>query len=207
MSLVTVVTVMNAWMPFVNGDVSELKNVKGLSVSLKNRKQSGAYTAENSNSFSILTKEFLNQPDDGAGGGVANRNGATNNNNNNNNNNAGKQTNRNLSPYPVIRINGVDVNNLPENDDSDEQQQGYVYDKPKIPFEAEEGGATNIQSTTVAPQRDDEPYDGSQGYFYPKPSIPFPLPSPGNSNSPDSDVETIPGGGGISARSTVRISG
>lgn len=54
----------------------------------------------------------------------------------------------------MLKINGLDVNNLAENDDSDEQQpRGYVYDKPKIPFEAEDRESTNIQSTTVAPQR------------------------------------------------------
>lgn len=125
--------------------MSELKSVKALASPANIRGKSAAFTSENSNSFSILTKEFLNQPDDTAGA-AGNRNAAAASNSNPNNS-------RNLSPYPVIRINGVDVNNLSENDDSGEQPQGYVYDKPKIPFEAEDRESTNIQSTTVVPQR------------------------------------------------------
>lgn len=93
---------------------------------------------DNSDSFSILTKEFLNRPDDIA---ARQQNGRP-------------QTNgvRNLSPYPTVRINNVNGNNLSENDDSDEQTGGYVYDKPKIPFEAEENAASNPEPTTIQPQ-------------------------------------------------------
>lgn len=127
----------------VNGDVSELNSVKVLSSQRNARLQSTSTPLDNSNSFSILTKEFLNRPDN-----VTNPIGGDDKINNNNPSNS-----RNLAPFPMLRINGVDVNGLAENDDSDEQSQGYVYDKPKIPFEAEDRESTNIQSTTVEPQR------------------------------------------------------
>jgi len=183
-AFVTVATVSNIWIiGVVNGDVSSLKSVKVLSSRNGRQQSTSAPGGDNSNSFSILTKEFLNRPENAtnppSGGGDANKN---------------PTNSRNLAPFPMLRINGIDVNGLAENDDSDEQSQGYVYDKPKIPFEAEDGQSTNTQSSTIAPQREEEPYDGSQGYSYPRPKIPFPLPS----NSPDSDAETLPG---ASARS------
>lgn len=88
-------------------------------------------TPENSNSFSILTKEFLNKPDGENGKRKAN----------------GKGDGKNPPPYPVKRING---NNLSENEDSDERQ-AYYYDKPKIPFELPE--STNIHTNTVPPKK------------------------------------------------------
>lgn len=104
------------------------------------RKTNGAQSAasnDNSNSFSILTKEFLSKPD-------PEDPRATKNSRNN-------QNNRNLAPLPVIRVNGIE-NNLAETDDSDERQ-AYYYDKPKIPFESEDRESTNIQVTSTLPPK------------------------------------------------------
>lgn len=113
----------------VYSDVSELRGIKTFPST------TASSLGDNSDSFSILTKEFLNRPDDDIA--------------------ARRQTNgiRNLSPYPTVRINNVNGNNLSENDDSDEQIGGYVYDKPNIPFEAEEEKAgSNPEPTTIQPQ-------------------------------------------------------
>lgn len=118
----------------VSGDVSSLDSVRR-----SNGAQSAASTsADNSNSFSILTKEFLSKPD--PDDPRATKNARPNPNNV-----------RNLAPLPVIRVNGIE-NNLAETDDSDERQ-AYFYDKPKIPFESEDRESTNIQVTSTLPPK------------------------------------------------------
>lgn len=85
----------------VNGDVSSLKSVKVLSPR-NGRQQSATAPADNSNSFSILTKEFLNRPENVTqpkGGGDGGKN---------------PTNSRNLAPFPMLRINGIDVNGLAE---------------------------------------------------------------------------------------------
>lgn len=116
----------------VYSDVSDLRGIKTYPST------TASSLGENSNSFSILTKEFLNRPDDDAAARQRN----------------GRPTGgiRNVTPYPTVRINSVDGNNLAETDDSDERTGGYVYGKPKIPFEAEENAASNPEPTTVQPQ-------------------------------------------------------
>lgn len=113
----------------VYGDVSSLEGVKTFPST------TSSTSPENSNSFSILTKEFLNKPD----GEVGKRN--------------------TLKPQPsgrspTVRINGIDSNNnnnkLAETDDSDERQ-AYYYDKPKIPFNLPD--SSNIQINTVPPKK------------------------------------------------------
>lgn len=88
---------------------------------------------ENSNSFSILTKEFLNKPD---GGELGKRN---------------SQKTSQGSDRSAARDNAIGAsdneNNLPDSDESDERR-AYFYDKPKIPFEFE---STNIHTNTVPP--------------------------------------------------------
>lgn len=109
----------------VNGDVSSLEGVKTFPSTTSS-------SPENSNSFSILTKEFLNKPD----GDIGKRNS--------------------LKPQasgrgPVVRYNGDNNNNkLAETEDSDERQ-AYYYDKPKIPFDLPD--SSNIQINTVPPKK------------------------------------------------------
>lgn len=108
----------------VYGDVSSLDGVKTFPST------TSSTSPENSNSFSILTKEFLNKPD----GDVSKRNSL------------GGRGN------PSVRINGIDNSNnkLAETDDSDERQ-AYYYDKPKIPFDLPD--SSNIQINTVPPKK------------------------------------------------------
>lgn len=115
----------------VFADVSSLDDIRNFPST------TASSTAENSNSFSILTKEFLNKPDAEDG-----------------KRKIGKPQNniRNLAPYPVVRTNGLVANALAETDDSDERQ-AYYYDKPKIPFETEDRESTNIITNTVPPKR------------------------------------------------------
>lgn len=89
-----------------------------------------ATSPENSNSFSILTKEFLNKPD----GEVDKRNSV-------------KPQGNGRSP--TVRIDS-NSNNLAETDNSDERQ-AYYYDKPKIPFDLPD--SSNIQINTVPPKK------------------------------------------------------
>lgn len=116
----------------VCGDVSSLDSVRRANGAAGSASSSG----DNSNSFSILTKEFLSKPD--PDDPRATKNFKPN-------------SNRNLAPLPVIRVNGIN-NNLAETDDSDERQ-AYYYDKPKIPFETEDRESTNIVSSTIPPKR------------------------------------------------------
>lgn len=118
----------------VNCDVSSLDGIKTFPST------TASTNAENSNSFSILTKEFLNKPDDidyKRKNPKPSINGV-----------------RNLTPFPTIRVNGLDANNLGENDGSDERR-AYYYEPPKIPFEDEDKGgeSTNIQTSTLSPKR------------------------------------------------------
>lgn len=121
--------------PAVYCDVSSLDGIKTFPST------TASTNAENSNSFSILTKEFLNKPDDidykrnkprpSSNNGV-----------------------RNLAPFPMIRVNGLDANNLGENDGSGERR-AYYYNKPSISFEDEDkgGASSNVQTSTLAPKR------------------------------------------------------
>lgn len=110
----------------VCGDVSSLDGVKTFAST------TAATSPENGNSFSILTKAFLNKPD----GGDADKRKPNK-----------PQTDGKSSP----RFGG---NNLAETDDSDERQ-AYYYDKPKIPFElpSEVPESTNIHTNTVPPKK------------------------------------------------------
>lgn len=103
----------------VFGDVSSLNGVKTFAST------TSSSSPENSDSFSILTKEFLNKPDATLGNRISQR------------------------PSARDSENGVTDNNLPDSDESDDRQ-GYVYDKPKIPFEYE---STNIHTNTVPPKK------------------------------------------------------
>jgi len=142
----------------VHADVSSIDGIKTFPST------TSSTSPENSNSFSILTKEFLNKPD---GGELGKRNSQ-------------KPSSRNPARENSI---GVTDNNLPESGESDERQ-AYFYDKPKIPFEFE---STNIHTNTVPPTNDQiEDFDG---YQYPKPAIPFPLPGTTTSNP---DAESLP---------------
>lgn len=85
---------------------------------------------ENSDSFSILTKEFLNRPDGDGGNRIAQKPGSA----------------RNPARDNSI---GTTDNKLPDSDES-EERQAYFYDKPKIPFEFD---STNIQINTVPPKK------------------------------------------------------
>lgn len=115
----------------VYGDVSSLDGIKNFPST------TASSNAENSNSFSILTKEFLNKPDDID---LKQRNN--------------KKPNgvRNLAPFPTIRVNGLDANNI--DNDGPSEPRAYYYEKPSIPFDEEDRGpeSTNIQPTTVAPR-------------------------------------------------------
>lgn len=102
----------------VQCDVSSIDGVKTFAST------TSSTSPENSNSFSILTKEFLNKPD----GEIGKRNSA-------------KASARNG--------NGSNNNKVSDSDDSDERQ-AYYYDKPKIPFEFE---STNIHTNTVPPKK------------------------------------------------------
>lgn len=99
----------------VYGDVSEIDGIKTFASTTTST------SADDSDSFSILTKEFLNQPED-----------------------FGK---RNTVKVTSRQDNDAETNKLSETDDSDERQ-AYFYDKPKIPFEFE---STNIHTNTVPP--------------------------------------------------------
>lgn len=118
----------------VYGDVSDLDGIKTFPSTTVSS------NAENSNSFSILTKQFLNKPDDidfKRNKPKPSDNGV-----------------RNLAPFPMIRVNGLDANNLGENDGSGERR-AYYYDKPSISFEDEDkgGASSNIQTSTLPPKR------------------------------------------------------
>lgn len=117
----------------VHCDVSSLDGVKTFPST------TASTNAENSNSFSILTKEFLNKPDD-------NNIGRTKPKSNNGV--------RNLAPFPMIRVNGLDANNLGENDGTDERR-AYYYDKPANSFDEEDkgGASSNVQTSTLPPKR------------------------------------------------------
>lgn len=163
----------------VLGDVSDLGSSGVSSTTLKS---SGS---DDSNGFSILTKEFLNRPD-----GEDGRASATDDQGTVSIPNSG----RNLAPFPVLRINGLESNTIGESgdrqqkqqNDVDDEPQGYFYDKPMVPFE--DGEPSNIEpvtSTTEEPPSKIEEFDG---YFYPKPAVPFPFPE----TTTESDAETLP---------------
>lgn len=111
----------------VRADVSSIDGVKTFAST------TSSTSPENSNSFSILTKEFLNKPD-GSESGKRNPQKAQ-----------GSARNPPLNDNAI----GATSNNLPESDESDERQ-AYFYDKPKIPFEFE---STNIHTNTVPPNK------------------------------------------------------
>lgn len=118
----------------VHCDVSSLDGVKTFPSTTVSS------NAENSNSFSILTKEFLNKPDDAEFKRDKPRppnNGV-----------------RNLAPFPMVRVNGLDANNLGENDGSGERR-AYYYNKPSISFDDEDkgGASSNVQTSTLPPKR------------------------------------------------------
>ncbi|XP_055314609.1 uncharacterized protein LOC129575315 [Sitodiplosis mosellana] len=148
----------------VHADVSSIDGIKTFPST------TSSTSPENSNSFSILTKEFLNKPD---GSEVGKRNSQ-------------KPSGRN--PARDNAISATD-NNLPESDESDERQ-AYYYPKPKTPFELgtpQIPESTNIHTNTVPPKNDDiEDFDG---YQYPKPSRAFPFPPTTTSNP---DAESLP---------------
>lgn len=98
----------------VSGDVSEINGIRTFASTTSS-------SPDDSDSFSILTKEFLNRPDE-----------------------FGK---RNSVKATARQDSDSETNKLSENDESDERQ-GYVYDRPKIPFEFE---STNIHTNTVPP--------------------------------------------------------
>lgn len=52
----------------------------------------------------------------------------------------------------MIRVNGLDANNLSENDG---ERRAYYYDKPSISFEDEDkgGASSNVQTSTLPPKR------------------------------------------------------
>lgn len=104
----------------VRADVSSIDGVKTFPST------TSSTSPENSNSFSILTKEFLSKPDG----------------------DEGKRPKAPANPRLDNAI-GATNNNLPESDESDERQ-AYFYDKPKIPFEYE---STNIHTNTVPPKK------------------------------------------------------
>lgn len=108
----------------VFGDVSSLNGVKTFAST------TSSSSPENSDSFSILTKEFLNKPDATLGNRISQRPSGN-------------------AAAARDSDNGVTDNNLPDSDESDDRQ-GYVYDKPKIPFEYE---STNIHTNTVPPKK------------------------------------------------------
>lgn len=99
----------------VYGDVSEINGIKTFASTTTST------SPDDSDSFSILTKEYLNRPDE-----FGNRNSV-------------KVTSRS--------DNDAETNKLSETEDSDERVP-YYYDKPKIPFEFE---STNIHTNTVPP--------------------------------------------------------
>lgn len=109
----------------VFGDVSSLNGVKTFAST------TSSSSPENSDSFSILTKEFLNKPDSTFGNRISQRpsgNGA-----------AARDSD-----------NGVTDNNLPGNSDESDDRQAYYYPKPEKPFEFE---STNIHTNTVPPKK------------------------------------------------------
>ncbi|XP_031616869.1 uncharacterized protein LOC116336846 [Contarinia nasturtii] len=140
----------------VRADVSSIDGIKTFPST------TSSTSPENSNSFSILTKEFLNKPD----GELSKRN-----------------SQKPLRSPTRNNAIGVTDNNLPEESDESDERQAYYYDKPKIPFEFE---STNIHTNTVPPTNDQlEDFDG---YQYPKPAIPFPLPT----TTSNPDAESLP---------------
>lgn len=108
----------------VYADVSSIDGIKTFPST------TSSTSPENSNSFSILTKEFLNKPD---GSDLGKRNSQ-------------KPSGRNPARDNAI---GVTDNNLPESGESDERQ-AYYYPKPEKPFEFE---STNIHTNTVPPKK------------------------------------------------------
>lgn len=102
----------------VQSDVSSIDGVKTFAST------TSSTSPENSNSFSILTKEFLNKPD-------------------------GEIGKRNLAKASARNGNGSNNNKVTDSDESDERQ-AYYYDKPKVPFEFE---STNIHTNTVPPKK------------------------------------------------------
>lgn len=111
----------------VHADVSSIDGIKTFASTTSSTSQ------ENSNSFSILTKEFLNKPD---GGELGKRNSQK----------ASQGSDRSAAHDNEIGVSDNE-NKLPDSDESDERR-AYFYDKPKIPFEFE---STNIQTNTVPP--------------------------------------------------------
>lgn len=128
--------------PTVYCDVSSLDGIKTFPST------TASTNAENSNSFSILTKEFLNKPDESDFKRDKPRPP------NNGGSNGGNNGVRNLAPYPMIRVNGLDANNLGESD-GDGERRAYYYNKPSISFEDEDkgGASSNVQTSTLAPKR------------------------------------------------------
>lgn len=110
----------------VLGDVSSLTGVKTFAST------TSSSSPENSDSFSILTKEFLNRPDSTLGNRIAQR-----------------PPGNEAAAAARESENGVTDNNLPDSNESDDRQ-AYFYDKPKIPFEFE---STNIHTNTVPPKK------------------------------------------------------
>lgn len=116
----------------VHADVSSIDGIKTFPST------TSSTSPENSNSFSILTKEFLNKPD---GSELGKRN-------------LQKPNGRNPARDNAI---GATDNNLPESGESDERQ-AYYYPKPKVPFEDKletvtDVESTNIHTNTVAPSK------------------------------------------------------
>lgn len=111
----------------VRADVSSLDGIKTFPSTTTST------SPENSDSFSILTKEFLNKPD----GTLDNRIAA-------------QKPGGGGGRSPSARDNAIGAtdNNLPESGETDDRQ-AYYYDKPKIPFEYE---STNIHTNTVPPK-------------------------------------------------------
>lgn len=114
----------------VFGDVSSLNGVKTFAST------TSSSSPENSDSFSILTKEFLNKPDATLGNRISQRP-------------SGNGASAAAAAAARESENGVTDNNLPDSDESDDRQ-AYFYDKPKIPFEFE---STNIHTNTVPPKK------------------------------------------------------
>lgn len=91
----------------VRGDVSSIDGVKTFAST------TSSSSPENSDSFSILTKEFLNSPEGGEGGNRISQ----------------KPGSARANPARDNAIGATD-NNLPDSDESGERRE-YFYDKPK----------------------------------------------------------------------------
>lgn len=93
----------------VRADVSSIDGVKTFPST------TSSTSPENSDSFSILTKEFLNKPDGDAGNRISQKPGSAR-----------------ANPARDNAI-GATNNNSPDSDESDERRE-YFYDKPKYVF-------------------------------------------------------------------------